>query len=179
MLERWHCASCGEEHRGIMHLGSAAPWHWQGPVEPEANSALRFDGDFLSDDLCVIGGADFFVRGVLEIPVHGSDEPFGFGGWSTLSRANFELYVASIDGAVLDEDAIWTGWLSTWAKPFPSTLNQPCWVEPRAGGLRPLIWLHDETHPLAAAQRDGIGRERLLEIYEANGHAFSRLSGLH
>jgi hypothetical protein len=170
MLGRWHCGSCGLEHDGIFHLGAPAPWQWPGVEEPEPNDALRMAGDFLSDDLCVIAGEDFFVRGVLEIPVHGSQQSFGFGSWSTLSRENFELYVASMDGTRLDEDAIWTGWFATWPKPFPSPLNQPCWVEPQEGGLRPMIWLEDETHPLARAQRDGITIERLLEIYAANGH---------
>lgn len=76
-----------------------------------------------------------------------------------------------MDGAPLDEDAIWTGWFSSWQPPFPSPINQPCWVEPQPGNLRPLIWLEDYSHPLAQAQRDGITAERLLEIYEANGHA--------
>ena len=174
MLERWHCSSCDLEHDGIFHLGSPAPWHWDGPIAPEPNDALRIDGDFLSDDLCVIDGTDFFVRGVLEIPVHGSEQPFGFGSWSTLSRANFELYVASLDGALIDEDAIWTGWFATWPKPFASPVNQPCWVEPQSGRLRPLIWLEDETHPLAQAQRDGITIDGLLEIYAANDHEFAR-----
>jgi hypothetical protein len=173
MLGRWHCASCGEEHEGMFDLASPAPWHWQGPIEPEPNAALRMDGDFLSDDLCVIGGEHFFVRGVLDIPLIGSEHSFGFGSWSTLSRANFELYVDSLNGAVLDPDAIWTGWFSTWPKPFPSPINEPCWVEPQPGNSRPMIWLDGESHPLAAAQRGGISLERLLEIYEANGHAAS------
>jgi len=172
MLERWHCGGCGLEHDGIFHLGLPAPYHWRGPAEPEPNEALRMEGDFLSDDLCVIAGEDYFVRGVLEIPVRGHHDSFGFGSWSTLSRSNFELYVASMNGALLDDDAIWTGWFATWPKPFPSPINQPCWVEPQPGRLRPLIWLEDETHPLAVAQREGITIERLIEIYAANGHRF-------
>ena len=170
MLEPWQCATCGKIHEGVFDLGMPAPWHWQREPLSEPNAQLRMDGDFLSADLCVVGGRDFFVRGVLEIPLRDSDEVFGLGCWSSLSRANFERYVESFNGAEPDTREAWTGWFSTWMKPFPSSINEPCWVQPRGNGLRPSIWLEGGCHPLAQAQREGITTERLLEIYRANGH---------
>jgi hypothetical protein len=126
------------------------------------------DGDFLSWDLCVIGGRDYFIRGILEIPVHGMEGRFAFGCWSTLSRANFELYSNHLDGIEVDEP--WTGWFSCEFRSFPGTVNTPCWVMPHSDGALPCIWLDDESHPLAIAQRDGIDAERLLEIYRVHGH---------
>ena len=35
----------------------------------------------LSSDVCVVDGKYFFVRGCIEIPVHGADEPFVWGVW--------------------------------------------------------------------------------------------------
>ena len=166
----WHCASCGEPHEGLFHLSCRAPWHWSGPEDYEPNSALRTEGDFLSEDFCVIEGRDFFVRCVFEIRVRGLSEAFGFGIWSTLSRTNFDLYVEGFGGGDYSGLGPWTGWFSNPLDPFGETLSQPCWVEPRPDGMRPHVTLADEDHPLAVAQRDGITGERMLEIYAFYGH---------
>lgn len=50
---RWKCASCDVEHEGMFDIGSRAPDHWGKAEELEPNSALRLDGDFLSEDFCV------------------------------------------------------------------------------------------------------------------------------
>ncbi len=170
--EGWRCATCQAEHRGIMDIGSPAPGYWTQGGAPEPNSALRMDCDFLGEDLCVIGGRDFFVRGVMEIPVHGLDESFGIGCWSTLSRKNFEAYVESWDEPSVGLS--WPGWYSTWLAPYPTTINQPCRVESRQKGMRPAISLASHEHPMAIDQRKGISIERLFEIYRANGHVPDR-----
>lgn len=167
----WHCASCGDAHQGMFDLAAWSPAFWQGPENHEPNSALRTDGDFLSEDFCVIGGENFFVRGVLLIPVDGLDEPFGFGVWSTLSRKNFDIYVDGFDDSEYSDWGPWTSWFSSALPDFGETLSQQAWIEPRPDRQRPLVWLHDDDHPLSIAQRDGISPERVLEIYAAYGHA--------
>lgn len=86
----WTCAGCGEIHQGMMDLAAFAPDPWPHDLIQEPNSAVRLDGDFLSEDFCVIGGSHFFVRAALRIPVHGLSDALGFGCWSTLSRTSFE-----------------------------------------------------------------------------------------
>jgi hypothetical protein len=167
---KWRCRTCDKPHHEMFNLDAFAPWHWGDPIDPEPNGALRMDGYFLSEDFCVIAGEHFFVRGVMDIPVEGSAQPFGIGCWSTLSRANFETYVDGFDGEDAEADHPWTGWLSLSMEPFPPAINEPCWVTPRSGRRRPAISMINQEHPLAAAQRDGIGVERLLEIYRVNGH---------
>ena len=76
---RWRYGGCSEWHTGLMDLAALVPDPWPHREDREPNSALRLDGDFLSEDFCVIGGKDFLVRAVLEIPVHGLAEKFGFG----------------------------------------------------------------------------------------------------
>jgi hypothetical protein len=127
-------------------------------------------GDFLSEDFCVIGGTNFFFRGVLLIPVQGLEQPFGFGVWSTLSRRNFDTYVGGFDDGGYSEWGPWTSWFSTALPDFGDTIEQPAWVEFRPDRQRPLVWLNDDHHPLSVAQRDGITPERVLEIYAGYGH---------
>ena len=169
----WDCASCGIAHSGMFDLAAFAPDFWEGPEEYEPNSAIRFDGDFLSEDFCVVGGEHFFVRCVFDIPVHGLAEKFGFGVWSTLSRANFDIYLDGFDEGVYANLGPWTGWFSNGLAPFGDALNQPCWVHPQLARQRPVITLATEEHDLARAQADGITAERVLELYAAYGHVLS------
>lgn len=154
----------------MFHLSALAPYAWPGSVEYEPNHALRFDGDFLSEDFCVVGGEHFFVRCVFEIPVHGLEEAFGFGIWSTLSRTNFDIYVDAFDDGGYAESGPWPGYFSNPLDCFGDTLNQPDWVQPRLQRQRPTVTLMDPSHPLAIAQFEGISAERVLEIYAAYGH---------
>jgi len=166
----WTCAQCGADHEGMFDLAADAPVHWDGAEVYEPNGALRRDGDFLSEDFCVLGGEHFFVRCVFDIPVHGMAEKFGLGVWSTLSRANFDKYVDGFDSGQYSDLGPWSGWFANSFKPFASSTNQACWVHPQLGRQRPTLSLQDNGHELAIAQHEGITPERLLEIYAANGH---------
>lgn len=167
----WRCASCDAEHVGMFDLAAYAPDFWPHAEEREPNSALRMDGDFLSEDFCVIGGDSFFIRAVLEIPVHGLADKFGFGCWSSLSHAKFNIYLDHFDGGASAGLGPWTSWFSNNLATFPTTLRQPCWVHPQLDRQRPVITLDDAAHPLSVAQEEGISPERMLEIYAAYGHA--------
>jgi hypothetical protein len=154
----------------MFDLAADRPAHWEDEPVYEPNSALRLDGDFLSEDFCVLRGEHFFVRAVFEIPVHGMPEKFGLGVWSTLSRANFEKYAEGFDDGRCADMGPWTGWFSNSFKPFSNSVNEPCWVHPQLGRQRPTLSLDSADHDLAIAQHDGNTPEPLLEISAANGH---------
>jgi hypothetical protein len=167
----WRCACCGEWHHGMLDLAARAPDPWPHANGYEPNSGLRLDGDFLSEDLCVLGGEHFFVRSVLEIPVHGLDVPWGFGCWSTLGRDNFDKYVAGFDTGEYEDDGPWFGWLSNQLRIYfeddrPIAVN----VFPEPDRQRPQLVVQDEHHPLGIAQREGISAEAMLELLRAYGH---------
>ena len=167
---RWQCKTCGTEHRWPFDLAAHAPEPWTGPPEYEPNSALRMDDDFLSEDFCILGGKYFMIRGVLPIPVHGMED-FGFGCWSTLSRANFDKYIAGFDSGDYPDRGPWSGWLcnrlADYVGPDPLALR----VEPRPDRQRPLLWVQDDDHPLAIAQEEGITPDQVMELFRFYGHA--------
>jgi hypothetical protein len=72
------CQTCGEIHKGMPGFGANAPLSYF--AIPEAERASRCE---LGSDDCVIDHASFFVRGCLEIPVHGADKPLI---WASGSR---------------------------------------------------------------------------------------------
>ena len=69
LTETWMCSSCDEEHSGLFDLAAFAPDFWNNDKIYSPNSDVRLDGDFLSEDFCVIDGESFFVRGILELPI--------------------------------------------------------------------------------------------------------------
>lgn len=164
---RWTCSRCGEEHVGLpLDWAFDRPAYWDGP---------RSDDDRLSDDLCVwtddAGDRSYFIRGVLVIPLVDSEETFGYGVWSSLSRKSFDrVYELWDDPARVDESPYF-GWLSNSLRGYPETLNLPLDVVTAELDKRPSLFLHDGDHPLATEQRNGITMERVREIAELHMHA--------
>ena len=108
----------------------------------------------LTEDLCIIEGRDFFVHGVIEIPVHDYKYEFGWGVWVSHKKENFEIYREHFDSA---EIGPFFGWLSTKIDYYAeSTLELKTMAHYRRGSLRPRIVLEESSHPLYRQQRDGV-----------------------
>lgn len=167
---KWHCIRCDDLHVGIPALAALAPDPWPHGEKREHNGAIRFDGDFLSEDFCVLEGKNFLIRAVLEIPVHGIAEKFSFGCWSTLSRQNFDKYLAGFDDGDYPDWGPWTGWLCNQLETWIDAEPQGVHVYPQPDRQRPTLRIMDSAHPLAVAQAEGIGAERLAEILRFYGH---------
>ena len=74
----WNCSKCDKEHTGLFDLAFFKPDAWEGPEEYASNSDLSLDGNFLSEDFCIINGENFLIRCVLMIPIYGLDESILF-----------------------------------------------------------------------------------------------------
>ena len=109
-------------------------------------------------------GERYFVRALLELPVHGEDGYFGYGAGSRS---------ASDDVAALGE--LWDdeeGWRSGSLRRHARERAQPLCVHRGAAGadpLRevqslPLVELDDADHELVRAQRNGISRHRAHDL---------------
>jgi hypothetical protein len=172
--QSWTCATCGGQHPGLFDLGALSPEHWQDPSGPQPNSTVIGSSHCLTEDFCIIGGRDFFVRCILELPLAGAAHGarFSFGVWTMLAEPDFRTYLDAFDEGVPGDLGPWPGGFSNRLAAYPDTLNLKCHVHTRARRQRP--WIEFEpssTHPLARESRKGIPYERLLEIYAAYGHA--------
>jgi len=168
----WTCSNCNLVHQGMFDIGAIVPSMWPHAWDYEPNGALRLDGDFLSEDFCVLDGEFFMIRAVLDIPVHGLPESFGYGVWCSLKKENFEAYVEHFDRGFDDHAEPWWSWLCNRALPYyDHGESLGGLLYPRQGRLRPQFRVEDQDHPLAVAQRDGISPEGVLAIYESYGHA--------
>lgn len=151
-----------------------APLHpdpWPGPAEYQPNSDLACDGNFLSEDFCVIDGRYFLVRCVLEIPVHGLARSFAFGCWGTLSRDNFDIFVKHFDAGDYAGLGPWTSWLCNDLAGLVGPKPIGCEMFPQLDRQRPVLRVMDPEHPLAVMQDQGISADDVMAFYSRYGHS--------
>ena len=159
------CHSCDETHVGMPTFGADKPLSYFAVPQDERDTRC----DVGSDD-CVIDGDSFFVRGCIEIPVHGYSVPFVWGVWASLSKDSFNTWVSAFGKQKRSHIGPFFGWLNAWLKPYPDTVNLKTKVHLRDDGIRPFIELEPTEHPLAVEQRNGISVNRVAEIYSIMMH---------
>ncbi|ACL55945.1 DUF2199 domain-containing protein [Methylobacterium nodulans] len=159
MQHAWTCACCGEQYSTLpLDFAADAPDYWYGLSAEERTSGV------LTADLCTIAGEYHFIRGCLELPIHGRSERLVFGVWVSFSEASMRRAAELWDAEVIEDEPPRFGWLSTNVRPYPRSLELKAAVHFRAGGLRPLVELEPSDHPLAREQREGISMNRVQEI---------------
>lgn len=153
----YRCATCGELHEDLPDIGRGKPDHWWEVPEEERDRRVE-----LTTDTCIIDDEDFFVRGVIEIPIHDYPESFGFGVWVSQNRENFYTYLANYDSSDIGP---FFGWLCTNIEYYEEdTLLLQTMVHFRGGGERPRIKLEATDHHLAVDQRNGITLKEAWKI---------------
>lgn len=163
------CSCCGELHEGSPSFAFAAPDPYTWLTEEQKQRIAQ-----ISDDLCIIRHeerTDYFVRAVLEIPIHGANEPFTWGVWVSASQQSFERYVQTFDAPVAGDGFF--GWLCNRIDLYPTDQSRPSDVQIQLGGLRPKVMLHsstNETDQLVIDQLSGISVERAQSLAEKAMH---------
>lgn len=161
------CSSCEKIHEGSPSFGFKAPDPYL-----QQSAAVREQGK-LGSDLCYyqdVDGSHYFIRVVLEVPIHGVTEPFMWGVWVSLSAANYRRYVETFDTPVMTDR--YFGWLCNKLPYYEDTYALKTKVHPRADGDRPFIELHEsDPHPLAVDFHHGISIAKAQEIAESVMHA--------
>jgi hypothetical protein len=160
----FRCATCGATHDELPFCFiSRAPA--QTSVVPEAELPTRV---LLSTDQCVIDGEHFFILGNLDLPILGRDETFRWSLWSSLSRTSFERANELWEAEGREREPPYFGWLSTAIPGYERTVGLKVNVLTQPVGVRPLIRLLPQEHPLAHDQFEGISWERACELSHAS-----------
>ncbi|WP_043674167.1 DUF2199 domain-containing protein [Streptomyces xylophagus] len=147
-----------------MSYSTMAPDVWDQNFADDADSML-------SSDQCVIKGQHYFIKGLIEIPVIGSEDLFSWGVWVSLSRDNFARALDMWNTPGREAEKPYFGWLNTELSLYsPSTLNLKTNAHTRPLGRRPFVELEPTDHSLAVEQRAGITQDRVREIAEAVLH---------
>lgn len=163
------CGCCGEIHEGSPSYGFDSPDHYACLSEEQKERMGR-----RNSDLCTIThdeGVDYFIRAVLEVPIHGVEEPFTWGLWVSLSEKSFRRYVDTYDDPV--EGDVFFGWICNRVPWYPESGSLATDVIVQLGGKRPLLRLHHDSandHPLIIDQLEGISVAKAQEIAEYLNH---------
>ena len=151
----WKCQICDVEHDDLPDcFGIDAPWP---ALVPEAEFDSRVE---LTGDQCVVDDEHFFVRGHIEIPIHGREQPLSFSVWSSLSETSFTHMCDRWDDPDRDSDPPYFGWLCSPISVYPTTMHLKLSVQSRPPGLTPLFTVEPTEHPLAIDQQQGITVDR-------------------
>jgi hypothetical protein len=153
----YRCGTCGKRHDGLPDVGSDRPLPWYEIPKDERESRA-----VATPDTCIIDNEHFFIRGVVEIPLVGKPDRFGFGVWVSQKRENFERYRNEPESTEIRPSF---GWLCTRIAFYSrDTYLLKTKAHFRAGGLRPAIELEPTDHPLAVDQREGITLDKAWDI---------------
>jgi hypothetical protein len=169
---RWQCGSCDKWHTGpALDFAYNKPHYWDNSQDPGQRWTILPSGEFekscqsfLDKEYCAIDGKDFFVRGLIFLPIIGDGEALCWGVWGSLSEQNFEaLLRADQTGEHVDLPPMFS-WLSSRINEYPETLNMKMYAHIQKGGSRPHFRLEPSEHPLAKEFHHGIAPERVKEI---------------
>jgi hypothetical protein len=169
---RWKCGACEEWHTGpALDFGCTAPDYWREEHKKKNRLAgllpawgKKHSKTFLDEDFCAIDNNDFFVRGLIHLPIIGVAETFRWGVWGSLSRENFETLLKMNDDPERVELPSMFSWLSNRLPEYPDTLNLKMYANIQETGLRPTFSLELTDHPLSQEYHHGIAPERVREI---------------
>jgi len=164
----YECRCCKETHEGLPDLAFELP---QAIFELDEDE--REDRCKISSDLYMLDDEHFFVRGVLEIPIIGTSEVFGYGAWSTLSRESFQAYWDTFEDAQQSHLGPFFGYLANPIPDFHESLYLQQDVELRDNGARPRFLLKPADHPLVKVQQEGFSEDRVIAIAESLLHPSS------
>jgi len=162
----YHCDSCGEIHEALpMALAIQWPYVIHQLEDEERDGRVEHDTDW-----CILDGERFFLRGCLELRVHDHPQnPFVWGVWVELSIDDFERTIELWESDGRERSAPLLGRLANAIPCYDGepTLELPVHVHTRPVGLRPIVDLPPDDHPLAREQHDGITLARVHAIIEA------------
>lgn len=163
----FRCACCGEIHRGSPSFGYEKPMLYFSLPEDQRAERIR-----LTSDTCVVDDDTFFIRGLIEIPIHDVEEPFSWGVWVSQSRESFDRYVETYDD---DQSGnVSFGWLEVTMPGYSDGelgwATLACDVHWQAEGDRPHIVPHACDHPLYRDVTEGISWDRAIELARLTMH---------
>jgi len=163
------CTCCGEIHEGSPSIGFKAPDQYASLSEEQ--KALMGK---LSSDFCTITdeeGTDYFIRAILDVPIHGVQEPFLWGVWVSLSKKSFDRYRDTYDQPVAGDGFF--GWVCNVPTGYPTDSPRPADIHVQLGGERPKVVLHRgdrELDELVLDQVNGISIARAQQLAERSLH---------
>jgi hypothetical protein len=136
----YRCSVCGEVHHDRPAYAFISPDYYHLLSQDEQVSMAK-----LSEDWCVIEHdtqSDYFVRAILRLPIHDTDDTFEYGVWVSLSEKNFVYYMDNFNEDI--EGTTFFGYLCNQIPGYENTLLIKTNVVCGGKGQRPEVFLHKD-----------------------------------
>src|SRR5215471_5214851 len=92
IFDGYVCEICGQFHAGqYISLAYDSPDPYAALKDDEKDRA------HLGTDDCVIGNDQFYLRGIIELPIVGLDESFLWGAWAGVWEKDYDEFAAHYD----------------------------------------------------------------------------------
>ncbi|SEG01227.1 hypothetical protein SAMN05421819_1680 [Bryocella elongata] len=158
----WICSTCGQNHEDVpLSFAADFPDNFANMSADERDARA-----LITSDQCIIDEKEFYVRGLIEIPIHGEPDPFLWGVWASVSEEDFDQIHDSwqLKGRE-STTGPFKGRLANGFGPYtPTTRNLKLTIKIRPVGERPLFFLDEADHPLGTTQRCGLTLSEAQEI---------------
>jgi hypothetical protein len=114
----------------------------------------------------VIDEREFYLKGLLELPVQGVTQPFTWGVWLSVSGESYDRFAQLFADPSRAAGEEFFGWLCNSVPGYPETQLLKTLLHVREYPMRPTVELEPTEHRLAMDQRTGISRERAIAMAE-------------
>lgn len=156
-MKNYICASCGEVHNDLPTIGYNEPYYYQ-----ILNDSDKVNIALLSSDLCRIkhkDQTDYFIRGVLHIPILDHDDTLIYGIWVSVSENTFKEYFEQMENDQPAEKTFF-GRISNWIGCYEeNTIGLHMNVDTQLDNNRPIMVPHESNHPLVSDWENGVSYE--------------------
>jgi hypothetical protein len=154
---RFKCALCDDIHEGLPDITYEMP-----DVCFALGVRKRAERMLLTSDFCVLDGAQYYLRCVMEAPVSNLSQKFGWGVWCRVEWRLFKLGWDRFNENDNSDVAPFRGILANRLACYPDTDGLPCRIALQDGGLRPLVTVTQGDHPLTVHQQQGMTLEEAI-----------------
>ena len=152
----FRCETCGTVHDELlMDISYQRPADYFKVPEAERNERLWMDADS-NADLCIIDREEFYIRGILALPIRDSEKEFRWGAWARVDKPDFDRYIELWEVDDVGGEPSFGGLLSGGIQAYDGSDMLEVTARLQQNRQRPRFFVVSEDHPLGIAQRAGI-----------------------
>jgi hypothetical protein len=167
-MPRFKCGICGKEHNELLlDLGYMHPADFFKIPPAEHGGRIKFN-----QDVCVIDGTEFYVRGILPLPIKDTAQEFRWGVWARIEKKDFRRYLELWNAEAAAHESPFLGHLSGGLRDYSDSDMLQVQVQLQPGNQRPRFYVVSASHPLGIDQRQGITMQKVHIFIEPmlSGH---------
>jgi hypothetical protein len=161
------CHVCGKSHDDVpTSFAADYPDMYANMSQEERNARA-----ILGSDQCIIDDTWFFLRGCLEIPIIGQDQPFLWGLWALIKEEVFnEISDCWEEEGREQRHGPFKGRIANLLKAHPDSFNTKIRIILQPVGARPLFIVEEPESSMALAQASGLSQGEARELAARHLH---------